>query len=198
MRSSTQYISFSTRYPCTIAALYIAVMSIQTLSNSTTASRSIAACSIRLQAPVILYRHQFYSFSSSARELFAIGLLFSSRPQIQALYSIISLTTTVYSSCVRLNKGPQVKATIRNTAASAVIPLVVAFIIYAFQFSLALTQTPRTLSIASGFASQPQILTIDARLLFALLFLIKQISQYLSSANLALYYFAYIIHLLCA
>ena len=55
--SSTQCISFFTRCPYTIAALYITVISIQTLSSSTTTSRSITARNIRLQAPIILYRH---------------------------------------------------------------------------------------------------------------------------------------------
>ena len=190
--------SFSTRCPYTIAALYIAVVSIQMSSSSTAASRSITAHSILLQAPIILYRHQFYSFSSGARELFAISLLFSPRPQIQAPYSIISLTTAIYSSRIRLNKGPQVKAAIYNTAVNAAAPLVVAFIIYLFQFSLVSTQTPRTLRVAFSFTLQPQILTINTKLLFTLLFLIKQISQYLSSANLALCCFAYIIYLLYA
>ena len=99
---------------------------------------------------------------------------------------------------MRLKEGPQVKATIYNTAIKATTPLQVAYIIYAFQFSLASTQTSMTLRVASSFTLQPQILTINARLLFTLLFLIKQISQYLSSANLTLYRFAYTIHLLYA
>ena len=40
-------------------------------------------------------------------------------PQIWALYSIVGLTTAVYSSRVRLNDGPQVDAAIRDTAAKA-------------------------------------------------------------------------------
>jgi len=147
---------------------------------------------------VILRRHWFCSFSSGAKELFAIGLPFSPRPQIWAPYSIVGLTTAVYSSRVRLNEGPQVEAAIRDAAANAAAPLVVAFVICAFQFSLASTQTPRTLSVASGFASQPWILTVDARSSFALLFLVKWISWYLSGANLAPCRFAHAIHLLCA
>jgi hypothetical protein len=72
---------------------------------------------------VILYRHWFCSFSSGARELFASGLPFSPMPQIWAPYSIAGLTTAVYSSRVRLNKGPQVKAAIRNAAVKAAAPL---------------------------------------------------------------------------
>ena len=37
---------------------------------------------------------------------------------------------------MRLNKGPQVKAVIHDAAANAAVPLVVAFLIYSFQFSL--------------------------------------------------------------
>ena len=40
-------------------------------------------------------------------------------PQIWAPYSIVGLTTAVYSSRVRLKEGPQVDAAIRNTAAKA-------------------------------------------------------------------------------
>ena len=45
----------------------------------------------------------------------------------------------MYSNRVRLNKGPQVDAAIHNAAANATAPLVVAFLIYSFQFSLELT-----------------------------------------------------------
>ena len=50
-------ISFSTGCFCTVATLYIAIMSMQTLSGGTTASRFIIVYSVRLQASVILYRH---------------------------------------------------------------------------------------------------------------------------------------------
>ena len=56
----------------------------------------------------------------------------------------------------------------------------------------------RILRVVSGFTLQPQIFTIKAKSLLVFLFLIKQISQYLSSANLAPYRFAYTIHLSCA
>ena len=82
IRFSVWRISFSTRQFCTIAALYIAVASIYMSINSTTALRSSAVYSILLQAPVILYRYQFYIFSSGARELFTSGLPFSPMPQI--------------------------------------------------------------------------------------------------------------------
>ena len=104
---------------------------------------------------MIFRRHWFYSFSRVARELFASGLPFSPIPQIWAPYSIIGLTTAVYSSRIRLKDGPQVNAVIRDTAAKAAAPLWVAYIVCAFQFSLASTQTPRTLRVVSGFASQP-------------------------------------------
>ena len=173
IRSSIWRISFSTGQSYTVDALYIAVASIYTSIGSIIASRSSAARSILLQAPVILRRYQLYSFSRGARELFASGLPFRPIPQIWAPQSIIGLTTTVYSSRVRLKEGPQVKAAIRNTALKATTPLQVACVIYAFQFSLASTQTPKTLRVVSGFASQPWILTVDARSLFALLFLVK-------------------------
>ena len=52
------------------------------------------------------------------------------------LYSIISFITAMYSNCVCLNKGPQVNTTIYNAAVNITVPLVVAFLIYLFQFSL--------------------------------------------------------------
>ena len=69
---------------------------------------------------------------------------------------------------------------------------------YVFQFSLVSTQTPKTLRVASGFASQPWMLTVDTKLLITLLFLVKWISWYLSGANLTPCYFVYAIHLSCA
>ena len=198
IRLSIQYISFSTGQSYTVDALYIAVTSIYTSSGGLTTSRFSIARSVLLQAPIILYRHQFYSFLRGARELFTSGLPLRPIPQIQAPYSIISLTTAIYSSRVRLKEGPQVNTTIYNTAIKAAAPLQVAYIIYAFQFSFISIQTPRTFKVVSSFILQPQILTIKARSLLALLFLIKQISQYLSSANLTLYLFAYAIHLLYA
>ena len=45
----------------------------------------------------------------------------------------------MYSSRVRLKEGPQVEAVIRDTAAKAAAPLWVAYVIYAFQFSLVST-----------------------------------------------------------
>ena len=155
MRSNIQRISFFTRWFYTIDALYIAVTSIYTSISSTATLRSRAARGVLLQAPVILYRYQFQSFSKGARELFASSLPFSPIPQIQAPYSIVGLTTTIYSSCVRLKDGPQVNAAIYNTATKAAAPLQVAYVVYAFQFSLASTQTLRTLRVASGLALQP-------------------------------------------
>ena len=57
MYFSTWCMSFFTGCPCTVVALCIAVVSIQTLNSGTAASRSITVRSVRLQAPVILYRH---------------------------------------------------------------------------------------------------------------------------------------------
>ena len=54
---STWCMSFSTRCPCTVVALCIAIISIQMLSGGTTASRFIIVYSVCLQAPVILYRY---------------------------------------------------------------------------------------------------------------------------------------------
>ena len=70
--------------------------------------------------------------SSGVRDLFAISLLFYPTPQIWALYSIVGLTTAIYSNRVYLNKGPQVDAVIYNAAVNATIPLVVVFFIYLF------------------------------------------------------------------
>ena len=56
---------------------------------------------------------------------------------------------------MRLNDGPQVDAAIRDTAAKAAAPLWVACVVYAFQFSLASTQTPRTLRVAASLTLQP-------------------------------------------
>ena len=67
---------------------------------------------------------------------------------------------------------------------------------YSFQFSLESTQTPKILKVAFGFALQPQIFTINIKLLFTLFFLVKQISWYLSSINLTSCRFTYIIYLL--
>ena len=136
---SIQRISFSIRWSYTINTLYIAVTSIYTSSSETTTLRSSIARSILLQAPIILYRYQFYSFLRGARELFTNSLPLRPIPQIQAPYSIIGLTTTIYSSRVRLKEGPQVNATIYNTAIKAATPLQVIYIIYAFQFSFIFT-----------------------------------------------------------
>jgi hypothetical protein len=54
---------------------------------------------------VILRRHWFCSFSRGARELFASGLPLRPMPQIWAPYSIVGLTTAVYSSRVRLKES---------------------------------------------------------------------------------------------
>ena len=56
--------------------------------------------------------------------------------QIWALYSIVGLTTAVYSRRVRLKKGPHIDAIIHNAAANAAAPLWVACVMYVFQFSL--------------------------------------------------------------
>ena len=106
-----------------MAALCIAIVSIYTSSGGTAASRSSAARGVLLYAPVILRRHWFCSLASGAKELFASGLPFGLRPQIWAPYSIVGLTTAVYSSRVRLNEGPQVEAAICNAAANAATPL---------------------------------------------------------------------------
>ena len=60
-------------------------------------------------------------------------------PQIWAPYSIVGLTTAVYSSRVRLKDGPQVDAAIRDTTTKAAAPLWVAYVVCVFQFSLAST-----------------------------------------------------------
>ena len=82
----------------------------------------------------MLFRSWFCSFSSGARELLASGLPFSPMPQIWAPYSIVGLTTAVYSSRVCLKEGPHVEAAIRDTAAKAAAPLWVACVMYAFSY----------------------------------------------------------------
>ena len=53
-------------------------------------------------------------------------------PQIWAPYSIVGLTTAVYSSRVRLNDGPQVNIAIYDTAVKAAAPLWVACVVCVF------------------------------------------------------------------
>ena len=160
---SIQRIFSSTKQPYTITALYIAVILIYRSSSSTTALHSSTACSILLQAPIILYRHWFYSLANSVRALFASTLPPSPRPQIWEPYSIIRLITAVYSRRICLKEGPHIKAAIYNAAENAAVPLQVTYIIYLFQFSLKSTQTPRILRVASSFTLQPQIFTIKAK-----------------------------------
>ena len=57
----------------------------------------------------------------------------------------------MYSNCIYLKEGPQVNTAIYNAAVNTTTPLVVTFLIYSFQFSLELTQTPRTLRVAFSF-----------------------------------------------
>jgi hypothetical protein len=127
---------------------------------------------------VVLRRHLFCSLASGARALFASTLPLGPRPQTWEPYSIVGLTTAVYSRRVSLNEGPHVEAVIRDAAENAAAPLWVACAICSFQFSLESTQTPRILRVASGFASQPWIFTVEAKSLLALLFLVKWISWY--------------------
>ena len=61
--------------------------------------------------------------ASGARALFTSALPPSPRPQIWELYSIISLTTAVYSRRISLKEGPYVKAVIRNAAENAAASL---------------------------------------------------------------------------
>ena len=193
---SVQRIFSSTRWLCTVAALCIAVISIYIFSSKTAALCFSIAHSVLLQAPIVLYRHLFCSLVSGTRVLFNNILPPGPRPQIQELYSIVSLTTAVYSKCINLKKGPYIKTVIRDAAKNVATPLWVAYIIYLFQFSLESTQTPKILKVAFNFTLQPQIFIIKAKLLLTLLFLIKQMSWYLFSVNLALYCFVYIMHLL--
>ena len=136
MRSSVWRISFSTRQSCTVDALCIAVTSIYTSIGGTAALRFSTAYNVLLQAPMILHRYWFYSFSKGTRELFTNSLLFNPILQIQALYSIIGLTTAIYSSYIRLKDGPQVNTIIYNTAVKAAAPLQITYMICMFQFSL--------------------------------------------------------------
>ena len=133
----------------------MAVTSIYMSSSGTAALYFSTAYGVLLQAPVILHKYQFYSFFKGTKELFVNSLLFRPIPQIQVLYNIISLTIAVYSSYMCLKEGPQVKAVIYNTAAKATAPLWVACVIYAFQFNLISTQTPKTFRVVFSFTSQP-------------------------------------------
>jgi hypothetical protein len=73
---------------------------------------------------VVLRRHWFCSLASGARELFASTLPPSPRPQIWEPYSIVGLTTAVYSRRVSLKEGPHVEAVIRDAAENAAAPLI--------------------------------------------------------------------------
>ena len=55
---------------------------------------------------------------------------------------------------MRLKESPQVNTAIYNAAINTTTPLVVIFLIYSFQFSLKLTQTPKTLKVAFSSTSQ--------------------------------------------
>ena len=61
--------------------------------------------------------------ASGARALFTSALPPSPRPQIWEPYSIISLTTTIYSRRVSLKEGPYIKVVIRNAAENVAAPL---------------------------------------------------------------------------
>jgi len=122
---------------------------------------------------VILCRHWFCSFTSGAREPFAKRLPLGPMPQIWALYSIVGFTTAVYNRRVCLKEGPHVKTVICDIAANAVAFLWVACVIYVFQFSLESTQTPRTLRLASGFALQFWMFTVEAKSFLACFFFYK-------------------------
>ena len=136
IRSSVWRIFSSTGWLCTVAALCIAVVSIYTSSDGTAASCSSAARGVLLYAPVVLRRHLFCSLASGARALFNSTLPPGPRPQIWEPYSIIGLTTAVYSRRVSLKEGPYIKVVIRNAAKNTAAPLWVACVIYSFQFSL--------------------------------------------------------------
>ena len=61
--------------------------------------------------------------ASGAPALFASALPPSPRPQIWEPYSIIGLTTAIYSRRVSLKEGPYIKAVIRNAAENTAAPL---------------------------------------------------------------------------
>ena len=60
---------------------------------------------------------------SGAKALFNNTLPPSPRPQIWEPYSIVGLTTAVYSKRVSLKEGPYVKAVIRDAAENVAAPL---------------------------------------------------------------------------
>jgi len=75
-------------------------------------------------------------------------------PQIWAPYSIIGLTTAVYSRRVHLKEGPYIETIICDATTNAAALLWVVCAMYVFQFSLESTQTLRTLRLVSGFTLQ--------------------------------------------
>ena len=101
-------------------------------SGGTAASRFSVACGILLYAPIVLHKHLFCSLASGARAFFGSTLPPGPRPQIWEPYSIVGLTTAVYSKRVSLKEGPHVKAVIRDAAENAAAPLWVACVMCSF------------------------------------------------------------------
>ena len=122
---------------------------------------------------MVLHRHWFCNLNSGTKKLFISTLLLSLRLQIWELYSIVGLTTAVYSRRVNQNKSPHVEVTIYNAAKNVAALLWVTCVMCLFQFSLKSTQTPKILRVTSGFASYLWIFTVEAKSLFALFFLMK-------------------------
>ena len=123
IHSSIWRIFPSTRWLCTVAALYIAIVLIYISSSKTAALRFNMACGVFLYAPVVLYRHLFCSLASGARALFDSTLPPSPRPQIWEPYSIVNLITAVYNKRVSLKEGPYIEVVIRDAAENVAAPL---------------------------------------------------------------------------
>jgi len=103
------------------------------------ASFSIAAIGVRRYTPVTLRRHLFWTFCSGLSRLFAGVPPLSYTPHTWALYSIASRTVAVYRRRERRIDGPYVDIVILNIALKAAKPLLTAFLIYSFYWSLGST-----------------------------------------------------------
>ena len=127
-------------------------------------SFSIAAIGVRRYAPVTLRRHWFWTFCSGSSKLFAGVPPSSCTPHTWAPYSIAGRTVAVYRRREWRIDGPHVDVVILDIASKAAEPLVAAFLICFFHWSLGSTQIPRIrILVFWGAVLQPAIRTVDAR-----------------------------------
>jgi len=99
----------------------------------------------------------------------------------------------VYRRRERRINGPHIDIVILNIASKAAKPLLAAFLIYSFHWSLGSTQIPKIrILVFWGAISQPAIRTVDERSTVAWRRrLVKYISWYFLEANVAPYRLAY-------